>query len=188
MGEDPRQIRREIEQTRERMTDTVEAIGYRADVRTRAKDAIINRKDTIVNKASGVVDRVVGSLPDAPSSPDLSLPDFVPDREQLRRGAQQGLSVAQRNPLGLGVGAVAAGFLLGMLLPSTRAEDERVGDLADQLKAEAREVGQEALEHGKQVAKDAAQSASEAVQESGQKHGEQLADSLRESVEDVRAS
>jgi hypothetical protein len=35
MGEDPQVIRREIEETRERMTETVDALGYKADVKAR---------------------------------------------------------------------------------------------------------------------------------------------------------
>ena len=35
MGQDPSQIRQDIEQTRERMGDTVEALGHKTDV-TRA--------------------------------------------------------------------------------------------------------------------------------------------------------
>jgi gas vesicle protein len=194
MGEDPRQIRREIEHTRERMTDTVEAIGYRADVKTRTKDAIVDRKDAVMEKASGIVNRVVGAAPDVhmPSAPDVHMPGFVPDGEQLRHGAEQAkqgarqaVSVAQANPLGLGIGAVAAGFLAGLLLPTTRAEDERLGELSDQLKDQARSVGQEALQHGKEVAQDAAHAASQTVQESGQEHGGELADSLRDSVAEV---
>jgi len=37
MGEDPRAIRSEIEDTRERMGDTVDALAYKADVKSRAK-------------------------------------------------------------------------------------------------------------------------------------------------------
>jgi gas vesicle protein len=192
MGEDPRQIRREIEETRERMTDTVDAIGYRTDVKTRTKDAIVERKDTVVNKASRIVDRVVGA---APSPSDISAPGFVPDGDQLRDGARQvkdgarqAVSVAQGNPIGLGVGAVAVGFLAGMMLPSTQAEDARLGDLSDQLKEQAKHVGKDALEHGKQVAQDAAQSASDAAQQSGREHGEQLSETLHDSVEKVRST
>ena len=147
MGEDPRQIRREIEETRGRMTETVEAIGYRADVKTRTKDAIVDRKDAVMEKASGIVDRVVGAAPDVhmPSKPDVSMPDFVPDRDQVRAGAKKAVSVAQSNPIGLGLGAVAVGFLAGMVLPSTRVEDERLGDLSDQLKEQAKQAGQEAM-------------------------------------------
>jgi gas vesicle protein len=195
MGEDPRQIRREIEETRGRMTETVDAIGYRADVKTRTKDAIAHRKDAVMDRAHGIVDRVVGAAPDhIPSPTDVSMPGFVPDGDQVRhgvqqakQGARQAVSVAQANPLGLGIGAVAVGFLAGMMLPSTRAENERLGDLSDTLKQQARQVGQEALDHGKQIAQDAAQSASEAVQQSGQEHGEQLADSMRASVDEIRS-
>ena len=35
MGQDPAAIRQEIEQTRERMGDTVDALGYKADVPAR---------------------------------------------------------------------------------------------------------------------------------------------------------
>jgi gas vesicle protein len=195
MGEDPREIRREIEQTRERMTDTVEAIGYRTDVKTRAKDALSERKDAVMSKTSGMVNRVVGAMPSVPSPSDMSMPGFVPDADQVRGGAQQAkqgakqaVSVAQANPIGLGIGAVAVGFLLGMMLPSTTMEDERLGELSDQVKSEVRDVSQEALQHGKQVAQEAAQSASQAVQEGGSEHGGELADSLRQSVEDVRSS
>jgi len=172
------------------MTETVEAIGYRADVKTRAKDAIVDRKDAVMDRASGIVNRVVGA---APSPSDVSMPGFVPDGDQMRegarqvkQGAKQAVSVAQANPIGLGIGAVAVGFLVGLVLPATRGEDERLGDLSDQLKEQARQVGQEAVEHGKQVARDAAHAASETVQESGQEHGEQLGESLRDSVENVR--
>jgi gas vesicle protein len=175
------------------MTETVEAIGYRADVKGRTKEAIVDRKDSTVSKARGIVDRVVGSVPSMPSTSDVSMPGFVPDGDQVREGArqvkegaQQAVSVAQANPVGLGIGAVAVGFLVGMMIPSTKIEDDRLGDLADQVKDQARSVGQEALQHGKDVVQETAQSASQAVQSSGQQHGEELAESLRESVTEIR--
>ena len=64
MGETPEEIRHDIEQTRARMTETVEAIGYRADVKTRAKEAVVDKKDTLVEKAQGAVSRVTGAMPD----------------------------------------------------------------------------------------------------------------------------
>ena len=80
----------------------------------------------------------------------------------------------QENPLGLAVGAVAVGFLAGMLIPSTRVEDEKMGALSDDVIERAKETGQEALERGKQVAQDAAQSAQETAKESGREHAEEL--------------
>ena len=53
MGQEPEAIRREIEQQRDEMSDTVDALGYKADVKTRTKDAISDRKDALVSKVSG---------------------------------------------------------------------------------------------------------------------------------------
>jgi hypothetical protein len=40
MGQDPDQIRQDIEDTRAEMSETVEAVGYKADVPSRAKDKV----------------------------------------------------------------------------------------------------------------------------------------------------
>ena len=40
MGEDPQAIREEIEATRDQMGDTIEAIGYKTDVKARAKESV----------------------------------------------------------------------------------------------------------------------------------------------------
>jgi ElaB/YqjD/DUF883 family membrane-anchored ribosome-binding protein len=90
--------------------------------------------------------------------------DAVSDR------TRQATGMAQENPLGLAVGAAAIGFVAGMLVPSTKMEDERIGPMADQMKDKAREVGQEAVERGKDVAQQAAQTA----QEAGREQAEQM--------------
>jgi ElaB/YqjD/DUF883 family membrane-anchored ribosome-binding protein len=158
MGKDPSRIREEIEQTRTEMGDTVEALGYKADVKTRAKDNIADKRDRLK-------ERITGTTPDA---------------DEVKQGARRAVGVAQENPIGLAIGSMAVGFVAGMLVPSTRVEDEKVGPMADQVKEQARETGQEALERGKEVAQEAAQSAKETVQEKG---GEQV-EQLRESAKD----
>ena len=144
MGEDPDRIREEIVQTRLEMGETVDALGYKADVKARAKDRVVGAKD-----------RVVGATPDA---------------GDVKQQARRARSVAQDNPLGLAVGAVAVGFLAGMLIPSTRVEDEKLGAMSDDVIERAKETGQEALERGKQVAQDAAETA----KESGREHADEL--------------
>jgi len=178
MGQEPEAIRDEIEHTRERMTETVDALGYKADVKGRAGDYVSDKKDALMGKAHGVaeaadslVSRVSGTVPDPRSAKDR-----VPS--------------ATSNPLGLALGSVAAGFLIGMLLPSTRIEDERMGELADDVKDRVKETGQEALEHGKEVAqetaqvamdgaRDAAQTAIETAKQSGQEHADELKESAQ---------
>ena len=43
-------------------------------------------------------------------------------------------SIAKDNPLGLAIGAAAAGFLVGLVIPATRREDEKLGPVADSVK------------------------------------------------------
>jgi hypothetical protein len=176
MGEDPARIRREIEQTREQMGDTVDALSYKADVKERAKDSLRDRKEAVVGATQSVKERIVGA--------GQSVGDAAPDGEQVKQQAQRAKSVAQENPLGLAVGAVAVGFLAGLLVPSTRVEDEKLGPVADDVKAHAKQTGQEALEHGKQVAQDAARTA----KESAQSHGEELRDTAKEHAQQAASS
>ena len=50
MGEDPDRIRREIEATRNEMGETVDALTYKADVKSRAKESLMGTKDSIKSK------------------------------------------------------------------------------------------------------------------------------------------
>jgi ElaB/YqjD/DUF883 family membrane-anchored ribosome-binding protein len=159
MGEEPDRIRAEIEQTRADMSETVGALGYKADVKSRTKDRIV-----------GVKDRIAGATPDSGDVKDT---------------ARQARSVAEENPIGLAIGAFAVGFVAGMLIPSTRVEDEKFGSVADDVKDKIKETGQEAVERGKQVAQDAAQSAQETVKESGQEHAQELKESAQQTSQDV---
>src|SRR3954464_13727114 len=173
MGEDPEQIRREIEQTRAEMGETVDALGYKTDVKARAKDSIQDKKESVMGVASSAKERLVGA--------GQTVGDKTPDTDQVKHQAKRAASVAQENPLGLAVGAVAVGFLAGMLLPATRVEDERIGELADDVKERAKQTGQEALERGKQVAQDAAESA----KDSAQGHGEELRETAKEHAQEA---
>jgi gas vesicle protein len=86
------------------------------------------------------------------------------------------VGVAQQNPLGLAIGAAAVGFLVGMLIPATEIEDQRIGPVADQLKSQARQSGQGAIEQGKQVAQETAQVAVAKAQDVAGDIGESLQD------------
>jgi Protein of unknown function (DUF3618) len=62
MGKDSSEIRREIEQTRARMGDTVEALSYKADVPARVKDAVDDKVATVKGTISDVVESVKGTV------------------------------------------------------------------------------------------------------------------------------
>jgi gas vesicle protein len=184
MGEEPEVIREQIEQTRERMGETVDALGYKADVKTRAKENVSGKIESVRDKVTGKASRVS---------------DATPSGEDVKQTAQRAAGIAQENPLGLAVGSVAVGFLAGMLIPSTRVEHERLGPMADQVKEQAKQTGQEALERGKQVAQETAQTAVESAsqvagevkdtaQESAQRHAEELKSSAQDSAQEVKQS
>jgi gas vesicle protein/phage tail protein X len=178
MGEDPRAIRAQIDQTRARMGDTVEALSYKTDVKARTGDAIAEKKNAVVNRITGMKDAVVGTASGTASNVGEALPAGEDVAAQARRAA----GVAQENPLGLAVGAAAVGFLAGMLLPSTRMEDERIGPAADQVKDTVKETAGEALEHGKQLAQEAAQSAQQTVQERAPEHADQVSATVQQNA------
>jgi gas vesicle protein len=184
MGEDPAAIREQIEQTRERMSGTMDALGYKADVPSRAKESISGRAQSVKAKLTGM-----GS----------QISDATPDAGDIRRAGKQTVSVAQENPLGLAIGAAAVGFIAGMLVPSTTIEDEQVGPLADQVKEQVKQTGQEAIERGKQVAQETVHTATEtakqaaaevkdSAQESARQQSEELKSSAQESAEQVKQS
>jgi ElaB/YqjD/DUF883 family membrane-anchored ribosome-binding protein len=160
MGEDPSTIRNEIERTRAQMGDTVEALGYKADVKTRAKNAVSDKVGSAKAKISGA----------------------TPDSGDVKQGAQRAKGIAEENPLGLAIGAAAVGFVAGLLVPSTRVEDEKIGPVADQVKEKAKETGQEAMERGKHVAQQAAETAREA----GKEQAEELRSSAQEKASEAQ--
>ena len=125
--------------------------------------------------------------------------DATPSSEDVKQAGQRAVGVAQENPLGLAIGAAAVGFIAGLLIPSTKVEDERLGPVADQVKEQARQTGQEAIEHGKQIAQDTAETAAQkaqevasevkdTAQESAQQHAEDLKASAQDSAETVKQS
>jgi len=171
MGQDADAIRHDIELTRERMSERADALAYKADVPARTKDKVRETKDNLMSAVTGRVQDVKSTVSGA-----------TPDKRDVTDQARRAKGMAESNPLGLAIGAVALGFLAGLAVPSTRIEDERLGPAADQLKAKAKDLGQEALEHGKVVAADVAQAAKETAQESGQEHVAELKDTASEQV------
>jgi gas vesicle protein len=183
MGQDPDAIRQDIEQTRSEMSETVEAVGYKADVPSRAKEAVSDKVDNVKSKVSDTATRAREAVAGTTSRAG----DATPSRGEVKQQSRRVAGMARENPLGLAIGAAAIGFLAGLAAPSTRVEDERLGPMADQVKDKVRETGQEALDRGKQVAQEVASSAADTARQRTQEQGQELADSARQSAQDVRS-
>jgi len=183
MGQDPDAIRQDIEQTRSEMSETVEAVGYKADVPSRAKDAVSDKVENMKSKVSDTATRAKEAVTGTASRAG----DATPSRGQVKQAGRRAAGMAKENPLGLAIGAAAIGFLAGLAIPSTRVEDEKLGPVADQVKDRVKETGQEALDHGRQVAQDVASTAADTARQSAQEHGQELADSATQNAQDLGA-
>jgi gas vesicle protein len=164
------QLKSEIGQTREQLSETTDALAYKADVPTRTKDWIGEKKDAVVSTVSGVASKAG---------------EITPDGAEVGQGMSRMKRLAERNPVGLAIGGAAVGFIAGLLMPSTRTEDERIGPMADDVKATAADAGREALERGKDVVQEAGATAIETAKERGREEGEELSESLQEKAREL---
>jgi hypothetical protein len=169
MGEDPGVIRAEIDQTRERVGEEVDALSYKTDVGARVSDYVDDKKQAVKSKFTGAKDAVSGT---------------APDRQGLKRGATHMRDTAEKNPLGLALGGLAVGFLVGTLLPETRVENEQMGEMSDRLVDAAKDTASEAVDRGKQVAQEAAGAAVDTAKEAGREQGEELTSALQDRTQE----
>jgi hypothetical protein len=165
MGKDTSDIRAEIEETRMRVGEEVDALSYKTDVGARAGDYVHEKTDAVKSTVAGARDAVTGVV----TKP-------IPSRRQLE-SMRDG---AERNPLGLAVGGAALGFVVGLLIPSTRVENEQLGELSDRVVDATKETASEAVERGRHVAEEAGRAAMETAREAGRDEGQQLASHLQE--------
>ncbi len=164
MGQDPGQIRQEIEHTRAHMSDTLEAVGHKADVKERTKEAVAEKVESAKGKVAESASRAEG---------------------RVKHRAARISGVAQENPLGLALGGVAVGFLAGLVVPATPTEEKKLSPAGEELREQARKTGHEVLERGRHVAQEAAHQAAETAKEKGRQQGHELADHAKQSGREV---
>ena len=169
MGQDTSVIREEIERTRERVGDEVDALSYKTDVGARVGDYVDDKKEAVKSTVTGAKDAVTG---------------VVPDRRSIKRGASHMRDTAESNPVGLAVGGLAVGFLLGTLVPQTRLENEQMGEASDRLIDAAKDTAGEAVDRGKHLAQEAVGAAVDTAKESGREQGQELASTLQERAQE----
>jgi len=165
MGQEPSDIRAEIEETRVRVGDEVAALSYKTDVPARVGDFVDDKKQAVTGKLTDVKDAVAGTAS-----------NVLPSGQKVGRLKD----TAERNPLGLAVGGVAAGFVAGLLLPSTRIENKAMGETSDKVVDAVKETASEAIESGEQLAHEATESA--------KAHGQDLASNLQDRAQESLSS
>lgn len=118
-----------------------------------AKEAVAGAAGTARDAVTGAKDRAVEATGAARQrASELSWQA----RERARRRARQARvgfwETMEERPLALGAAAIALGVVAGLMIPSTRKEDELMGETRDRLMERAKEVSGEALDKGKHVA------------------------------------
>ena len=95
----------------------------------------------------------------------------VPSRDQLTGAVEKARATAvdafRQNPLLVGGVGLAIGALVASALPSSRIEQQWIGDAADRVKDSAREAAEQAYENAKKAASAAIDSAAERASEDG---------------------
>jgi len=133
---------REVEDARERVAEDVRSVAYNANVVERGKEAA---QDRIDDAKHAVMDRVQGA------------------RDALGSAGMRVRDVTVENPIGMLLAGLAVGFLVGMMLPVSRFEAERIGPMADEMKDRMREAGGEMMRRGGEVIKDTIEATKEAA-------------------------
>src|SRR5690242_7144273 len=100
--------------------------------------------DHIIPPIKEAIEAGVTSVKNAISDTASRVADAIPSTGDLRAGADWVNDFVTDNPLGIALGSVAAGFLVGLLLPRTAIEAERVKDV----QRLAKDAGVAAMENG----------------------------------------
>jgi hypothetical protein len=169
MSTDPDQIRREIEYTRSSLSGDVDALASKAsprrmvnDRKRRVGETFRNVRDTVMGTPHDATERsehAASTIGDKTSSVAATVSDNASSAASSAASAVQETPAAIRrqtegNPLAAGLVAFGLGWLASSLLPASEKErraagavKEMVAEHADTLKAEAKDLAQEAKDN-----------------------------------------
>lgn len=191
MTTNPDEIRREIEDTRGRLSSDVNALTETVSPSNVAR----RQADKVADVASSVKDRVMGTADDlrSSSSDAASSVGHAPGA-----AATKARSKTQGNPLAAGLVALGVGWLVGSMLPASEKEKEAavaLKDKAQPLMDEAKSVAQDTAQELKEPAKQAAQSiketatdAKDTVVQEGQSTAQDVKSQAQDSADTVRST
>jgi Protein of unknown function (DUF3618) len=166
------------------------------DVLEDKKEKVMEKVEDLKSKlpggdGQGVGEAIKAKLPDGdalksklPSGEDVSqkvdalkskLPDGVGDAAgrigDATPSAQDVKATASEHPLAVVAGAAAAGLAVGLALPETELERQKLAPTAQKIREQVQTRAQEIIEQVKDGAKDAIDSTADAVRQAGQQKG-----------------
>jgi ElaB/YqjD/DUF883 family membrane-anchored ribosome-binding protein len=133
-----------------------------------AKDRVSEMAGSAGDTLSEVGDRARGHAHDARERVQEAGGKVAHEVQHGARRARRGIAhQMDENPLAIGAAAFALGVAAGSLLPSSRWEDETMGEARDTLVREAKETGRETLDEVKEVAAAATEAAKDEAERQG---------------------
>lgn len=191
MTNNPDEIRREIEDTRGRLSSDVNALSETVSPSNVARRQV----DKVAGVATAAKDRVMGTADDLRSSGSDAASSVA---QAPGAAAEKTRRKTQGNPLAAGLVALGAGWLVGSMLPASEKEKQAASSLKDKaqpLMDEVKSVAQDTAQELKEPATQAAQSLKETAvdakdnvtQESRHTAGD-VASQVQSSAESVRSS
>ena len=180
---DPDAIRAEIDRTRGRLSEDVDVLTESVRPSSVAK----RTAQRATSRASRLKETVMGTAHDttsAGSDKAHGAAEAVKDVPDMARRQARG------NPLAAGAVALAAGWLLGSLLPASEKERQLASTAKEQaqpLVDEAKSVAQETAEHLKEPAQQAAQSVKDTARQ-GVDHVREDGTSAAQGVKETASS
>lgn len=193
MSSNPDDIRRDIDQTRSELGRDVDALAEKMD-----PNKIVDRQtEKVRNKWTDFQESVMGSPDDYSGQSSLQQAG-----EQASQMASQAPDPVKRrtrgNPLAAGLIALGAGWLIGSLIPASRAEQDAANTVKDKAQPavdEAKSVAQDMGESLRPQAQGAAESVKESAQGSvdrvkdeGQHHARNLQEDTQQAVQRVKGT
>ncbi|MCU1359835.1 MAG: hypothetical protein JWN99_1124 [Ilumatobacteraceae bacterium] len=161
MGTNTEELRREIEQTRTGLGDTLDAIGDRVS----PSRVIERRKNRVTGAFRNARERVMGVSADAGHAIGGTAENAM---QSVHDAPQAVRSQAQGSPMAAGAIAFGMGFIAAAAFPPSRTEQQMAGNLTDRiepLKQEASSAAREMVDHLKEPAMDALGSVKETAAE-----------------------
>jgi len=180
MGQSTEELRRDIDQTREGLSDTLDAIGDRVSPGRRLE----RRKNRTVQGFQSLKDRVMGTVSsakdDVTENTGAAFDAIASTPDSVR-------SQTQGSPLAMGAIAFGVGFVAAAVFPPSRSEQHAAQQLLDK----AEPVKDELLAAGHDVAselKDSAQTALGEVKDVAIEGKQAVADTAHDKLAETKDS
>jgi len=158
---------REVELARERVAQDVRNVAENANVVQRTKENVQGRIDDARGAMTDRVSDVRDKLSDARDNIASNLGSM---RENM------GSVNPMENPVAMLIGGLAIGFLIGMVLPVSQFESERIGPMTDDMKDRVRQARTEVVRRGSEVIKETIEASKEAATNSLREQTRDLTD------------